>query len=483
MRKQDFLIELIQSLDPNERRYFKLLSNVLSGEKKYVQLFDLLETRKDYDAATIAAELGISSAQLAVTKHYLGRALLKSIRIYKEDSSDEWQLMAAMQEAEELIGRNLRDSALQTLEKAITFAEKIESLHLLPGLLALKQDCLYQLDRYDEAVAIKEKSDKALSACAEYAEVKRLNAIVVKFEQSRLSPEKFKADNRRLLQKKVPKMLTAKAQILWFNTLSYYYLGGNCNYTQLLNIALQAIRYFEAGPKIVERNYIHYLGMYNKLAGAYYMTGDYKNAWLANQKCIQLVHTAPKNASKVGLDRYVFHTGIKKVEILSATFKYEDALVAIQQLYKQRERFMPYEQFSVAFMHAMLLLHLERSAEAGKVLDELLEAHGELLSDLQSLVRVIQVLVQFDLGNYTLIPYLIRSSRAWLKRKKISLPEIDIFFSHAYSIANAAQLQRKSLWAKLRSALQAGKMKELNKNLNLEGWLERKLETGADRAK
>ncbi len=56
MRKQDYLLSLINSLGVNEKRYFKLFSQVQPGEKRYLQLFDYLDGKDKYDAKAIAAK-------------------------------------------------------------------------------------------------------------------------------------------------------------------------------------------------------------------------------------------------------------------------------------------------------------------------------------------------------------------------------------------------------------------------------------------
>jgi len=65
MRKQDFLLHLIQPLSPNERRYFILFSSMQPGEKEYLKLFEALETQKEYDITQLGKQPGLSVAQLA----------------------------------------------------------------------------------------------------------------------------------------------------------------------------------------------------------------------------------------------------------------------------------------------------------------------------------------------------------------------------------------------------------------------------------
>ena len=49
MKQQEYLFELVQSLSKSEKRYFKLHSNLVSGSKSYLNLFEKLESSTEYD--------------------------------------------------------------------------------------------------------------------------------------------------------------------------------------------------------------------------------------------------------------------------------------------------------------------------------------------------------------------------------------------------------------------------------------------------
>ena len=70
MKKKDVLTNLINSLNPNEQRNFKLYSNMQGGDKAYMKLYDVLEGKADYDATALSKQLNISKSLLADKKNY-----------------------------------------------------------------------------------------------------------------------------------------------------------------------------------------------------------------------------------------------------------------------------------------------------------------------------------------------------------------------------------------------------------------------------
>src|SRR5437868_6183410 len=102
MRKQDYLLQLIKSLNPNEQRYFKLFSQVQPGEKRYLKLFDALENEESYEPGKLSRELELQPKQLVDDKHYLQQVLLRSLRIYDDETSETNKALSLYLEAKAL---------------------------------------------------------------------------------------------------------------------------------------------------------------------------------------------------------------------------------------------------------------------------------------------------------------------------------------------------------------------------------------------
>ena len=92
------LHNLVLSLSPNEKRYFKLHSNVQNGKKNYLLLFATLEKMDEgnYSRALLLKTLEIPSEDLHTTENYLYKRILESLRLFSEKNSGEAKLYSLL---------------------------------------------------------------------------------------------------------------------------------------------------------------------------------------------------------------------------------------------------------------------------------------------------------------------------------------------------------------------------------------------------
>ena len=84
-RPTDDIFELIQSLSPSERSFYKKSTRFQEGDKKYVKLFDVLTQMDEYDETRILQKLEdvIHPSQFAQLKNYLYYDLLEVLDFYR----------------------------------------------------------------------------------------------------------------------------------------------------------------------------------------------------------------------------------------------------------------------------------------------------------------------------------------------------------------------------------------------------------------
>ncbi len=126
-RKKDNLFELVHSLSPAEKRYFKIFVGADNQHSnKYLELFDLLAKKKEYDEEKL---LNLSSYQgnsnrLLVAKNYLFQLLLKYLRSNRKNSTPEMEVMELLLDVQSLYSRQLLHSAKRLIDKARKIAEE-----------------------------------------------------------------------------------------------------------------------------------------------------------------------------------------------------------------------------------------------------------------------------------------------------------------------------------------------------------------------
>jgi hypothetical protein len=92
-KANDDLKFLIDSLTKGEKRLFKLQSNLLNGDKLYLNLFEALEKQKTFNDAELKQ---LFPKNLSVAKNYLFESIINSIQLgglYKDlDSQHSWEI-------------------------------------------------------------------------------------------------------------------------------------------------------------------------------------------------------------------------------------------------------------------------------------------------------------------------------------------------------------------------------------------------------
>lgn len=119
------LFQLIKSLTKQEKRYFKLFASrhVIGEQNKYVQLFDAIDKQEQYDETKIKKKFKDQRfvKQLHVTKNYLYKLILNSLRQYHENKSED-PFPVLLRNAQLLFEKGLIQQSEKILVKAMKTA-------------------------------------------------------------------------------------------------------------------------------------------------------------------------------------------------------------------------------------------------------------------------------------------------------------------------------------------------------------------------
>jgi len=130
MQKHDEIYELIQSMDASEKRYFKRYSSIHSDKKDSVsiQIFDVLDKMHFYSDEKLKSHFKDqkTAQHLHVSKNYLLKNILKSLRSYHQSFSKESELKDLLVEIEILSQKKLYHLAYKILLKAYKTAHQYE---------------------------------------------------------------------------------------------------------------------------------------------------------------------------------------------------------------------------------------------------------------------------------------------------------------------------------------------------------------------
>ncbi len=136
------LFFLINSLTPNEKRYFKVYSQRTLSNKAniYKQLFEALDGLEKEDEAELLKKYRKAKfiKHLAAHKSYLYNIILKCLREYNEENIMEWQIRESYFKIKLLASKGLDKQCLKLIEKSKILAWQYEVYTCLEDILEVQ---------------------------------------------------------------------------------------------------------------------------------------------------------------------------------------------------------------------------------------------------------------------------------------------------------------------------------------------------------
>ncbi len=472
MRKQDHLVQLIGTLSAAEKRNFKQFSNTQPGDKRYMALYEALQNQPHYDATALMKKLNLNSKELRNDKYYLSQNLLKSLRNFEQPAVNipvNRLVEISRNEITILLGRGLHGYALEMAEKAHTLAMDYEMFDMAANLMAVKYICLLNTEQFDKLNdAFFDERERLANITAEYRALHRIGFMISQAERKRnMTAALEKRIKETVMQQKPEKLQSLVAQEAWFDIMINYYSIKKKS-AEVLEVARLQWRIFDKHASIRKVAPFIWVKSYTYLIQMEAEVGKAQKAYEVMHQLEKILFDSSKTVLSPGTTRWVKeHLHFLHILTLFKLRRYNEVIKEAESDAAPVLNRPVYEQFIVLFYYSLALLHAKEPAKAIIKLNELLQLNAVEREDLQPYIRPAIILCQLLLGNFQVVPYLIKSSKAWMKREKKTFAELDLFFSIAYSIAKAPAFQKTQRWASLQKAIDANKLPGLSKELHL----------------
>ena len=134
MNKTDALLILIKSLSKAEKRYFRLWSDLQSGDKTYIALFDLFDALDTLQEIVAQFKINQESKSFEMASKYLYKVLLDCLVKLREKQDVQTAIYNKIAKAGILFERDLFENAIDELHIAERLASDYENdllLHLI----------------------------------------------------------------------------------------------------------------------------------------------------------------------------------------------------------------------------------------------------------------------------------------------------------------------------------------------------------------
>lgn len=441
-RSTDALFQLIHSLQKQEKRNFKLYvkRNSSNEDMKIIQLFDALDTMSDYDEDVLLRKATtLKKQQLSNTKAHLYKQVLASLRLL-ENKNIDIQLHEQLDYARILYNKGLYLQSLKVLDKIketakannqisllvqVLFLEKkIETLHITRSFKDRAEQLISEADNVNERlVRITKLSNLALQLYSWYinnghARNDKDESEIENYFQTYLSDDLKKANG--------------------FYEKLYLYQS-YCWYAFIRQDFLMYYRYtrhwvglFHQEPLMIEIETASYIkGMHN-LLNAHFTLRNYSKFGRDLKQFEEFANSDIVKQSDNNRIQVFVYLYIAKINqhFLDGTFAEGILLVpTIQdklnefQLHLDRHRIL-------VFYYKIASLYFG-GGEFGSSIDylnKIINWKVDLRNDLQCYSRLLHLIAHYELGNFDLMEYLVKSVyRFMAKMENLSLVEEEMF--------------------------------------------------------
>lgn len=467
----DHLFRLIKSMSKAEKRSFKLYANRSGGGAEgalFVQLFDVLDKQAEYDEEGIFQKIPeLKRSQLSNMKRHLYRQVLTSLRLLNITKSVDIEIREEIDFARVLYNKGLYQQSLKILDriKGIAFESHQDLLHLeiveFEKIIESRHITRAIENRAEQLIEESEKRHLVVS------NVTRLANLALKTFSFYVKSGHVKNENEGHY---VTEFFKSNLPDVDFDNLTFfekiYFCQSNVWYYYILQNFPMHFRYtqkwvdlFEEFPAMKDKDPELYMLGLNSLLTALFYTSHYDRfVQVLRELETFIVKKADEFDTNLEVKAFtILYTAKINQHYMEGSFS--AGLFLVPELVEKLER---YEDFLdphriLVFYYKIACLYFG-SGDNGKAIDYLNEIinyrAGTLVGDIQCYARILHLIAHFELGNFGLLEYLVKSVYRFLgKMEDLNVVQREILLFLRKEIRSDPKDMRRA-FAKLKSKLE-----------------------------
>lgn len=438
-RSTDALFQLIKSLEKSEKRNLKLFVNRNTGAEslKTMQLFDALDKMPEYDEKILLKKApAVSKQQLSNTKALLHKQILSSLRVLKDDGNIDIQLREMLDHARILYNKGLYMQVLKILDRlkdvarnhnqftyvqqALYFEKKIEALYITRSI-------------QNRAAELTREADEVNQILSNTNKLSNLNLLLYSWyiQNGHARNNEDIQDVKKLMDDNLPeksKLSNSFYENIYLYQCEAWYSFIKLDFLKFYRYCQKWVDLFEAEPKMKEAETAMYVkAMHNLMSAHFDLLNRDKLA-----ECIKRFKSFAKtdliqNNNNNRIVTYVYlYTAVLNLHFLEGTFTKGLKMVPfLEEMLVQHEKYLDRHRVMVFYYKiACLYFGSGDNGNAIAYLNRIINQKDDLRTDLQCYSRLLHLIAHYELGNYDLLEYLIKSVYRYMaKMENISKVE------------------------------------------------------------
>ncbi len=432
MKPSTELFDLIKSLSKSEKRFFKLHSALQSGDKNYLRIFDSIDKQKAYDEEAIKKQFAKETfiKHLPSEKNHLYKLILKALRAYHSESSVSGILKQEIKNIEILYQKALYEECNKLLHRAKRIARENERFYYWFELLNWEKMLLeeaYESGEFtkDLDALIEEERDvieKLRNLAAYHILYSKINYVFrsggyVRTDEEHAMVEEI--SEHPLIKGKNTALSRRAATIC-------YYTQGFCHWAK--RDWKTSLEKFQRVEQILDDNPLikadlpkRYIRTLNYIINAEIELGDLKGA----RKHIEVLRSQPGEPgfNGINIETQVFTASyLCELRLLDRSGEHEQAVALSDEIIAGMERLGPrlQKEYELEFYFALACANFgaNKMNKALFWLNKVLNDNEQTLrQDIFTYARLFNLVVHFELGNYDLLEYIVRSTQRFLSKR------------------------------------------------------------------
>ncbi len=433
--KSDQLFNLIKTLSKGEKRFFKIYSSRLNSveNKKFVVLFDAIEKQKVYNELEILnKEKLLKPQQLPNLKLHLYYQVLKSLKLCNATNQDEIKIVELIDYARILYNKCLYKECIKMIDKAKEKALHCDYSILLLELLELEKLVVPKtLDARNEF-----RVEKLIANTNQVSEsIKNINmfsnlSLKLKAHYNQIGSVRNKNDLdkvSRFFKNNLPvykeSELSFQEKLYLYSSYVGYYLFIQ-DFEKGYSLAVKWVDLFEKRPEMINRKLEQYIKALNSLLSLQNKLYKYKEFVATQKKLISIKRNKKLKLTEninLNLFKAIYIHEINRHFLLG---EFKSGTRIVTALEDELNKFIPKldKHSLILFYYKIACLYIGNGnyKTAIKWLNKIYNKHDDLREDINSFVRILLLVCNYELGNESLLEYHLRSTyRYFIKIKSL----------------------------------------------------------------
>lgn len=430
------LYELIKSLSKAEKRYFKVFvtRHTASDSQNNAQiLFDAIDKQKTYNEELLQEQLSdyVFVKKFSIAKARLYDTILKSLDAFYSEKSKEQLIRNELHYIEILFGKSLYKQCSKRLKSAKKQALKYNKTHLLLEILQWEKKLIekdnYQSSSSKSLINLRDNEKEIISRLSINSQLWELKSLL--FQKLNKIGRARTEEEIQFLKKDLEPVINSleiprnKIRLSYlFNHLKGAYYFGIQDNKNSLDTVLATIKLLEENPNNFgdEPNIL-----VSNLANAIYLSIKNGNIDLAQQlytKLKLLFELHKENGSKdlkIKLKSSLWSIQLLLVKLTCDFNTFERLETKITQFLEINENKINTSRLAFFYYNLGHILFIQdKFSDSLKWINKLLNNIAiDESQEIYSFAELLNLFLHFELGNYELVQYNLKSTKRFLKTR------------------------------------------------------------------